>query len=145
MRPRCAAESGEFLPRLRGFRFSMRRPTSCCHSFTILDVRETNCGRRRPHSLTSLGCPAFHRGGLLISLRTMLIRAFLGEPVLLLLEEPAVGFRAALLNRVAGVRDRGGAVIWLIRSRMTRDADTFAATQWLRLTDHGLAAVRSAA
>ncbi len=61
------------------------------------------------------------------------------------LEEPAIGFRAALLNRVAGVRDRGGAVIWLIRSRMTRDADTFAATQWARLTDRGLTAVRSAA
>jgi phospholipid/cholesterol/gamma-HCH transport system ATP-binding protein len=79
------------------------------------------------------------------ALRGMLIRAFLGEPMLLLLEEPAIGFRAALLNRVAGVRDRGGAVIWLIRSRMTRDADTFAATQWTRLTDRGLTAVRSAA
>jgi phospholipid/cholesterol/gamma-HCH transport system ATP-binding protein len=79
------------------------------------------------------------------ALRGMLIRAFLGEPMLLLLEEPAIGFRAALLNRIAGIRDRGGGVIWLIRSRMTRDAQPFGATQWLRLTENGFAAVRSAA
>ena len=79
------------------------------------------------------------------ALRGMLIRAFLGEPVLVLLEEPAIEFRTALLNRIASIRDRGGAVIWLIRSRMTHSADTFVATQWARLTDHGLTAVRSAA
>jgi phospholipid/cholesterol/gamma-HCH transport system ATP-binding protein len=77
------------------------------------------------------------------ALRAILVRALLGEPMLLLLEGPASEFRTTLLNRIASVCDRGGAVIWLMRSRMARDARAFAATRWLRLTDHGLTAVRS--
>ena len=77
--------------------------------------------------------------------RGMMVRAFLGEPMLLLLEDPASEFHATLLNRIASVRDRSGAVMWLMRSRMGRDARAFAATRWLRLTNQGLAAVRSAA
>jgi phospholipid/cholesterol/gamma-HCH transport system ATP-binding protein len=76
-------------------------------------------------------------------LRAMLVRALLGDPILLLLEEPASEVRATLLNRIASVCDRSGAVIWFTRSRRARDARAFAATRWLRLTDHGLTAVRS--
>ena len=74
--------------------------------------------------------------------RAMLVRAFLGEPRLVLVVEPvAVG--SALLNRVAGMRDRYGAIVLLVRYRSVQDAWASAATQWLRLTDQGLGAVRS--
>jgi phospholipid/cholesterol/gamma-HCH transport system ATP-binding protein len=81
--------------------------------------------------------------------RAMLVRAFLGEPLLVLLEEPAGNVYArlgtAVLNRMAAVRDRGGAVVWLSRTRLTRASHAFPASQWLRITGQGLIEIRAAA
>jgi phospholipid/cholesterol/gamma-HCH transport system ATP-binding protein len=81
--------------------------------------------------------------------RSALVRAFLGEPMLLLLEEPGdrelVSVTSALRNCVATACDRGAAVLWLASSH------AFAMDQWLstsyrmRLTDGGLVAPRDAA
>ncbi|MNC98143.1 hypothetical protein D3C83_160130 [compost metagenome] len=51
----------------------------------------------------------------------------------------------ALLNRIAEVRDRGGAAIWLTRSRLVWDNPAFPATHRLRLDHVGLAERKVAA
>jgi predicted ABC-type transport system involved in lysophospholipase L1 biosynthesis ATPase subunit len=70
-------------------------------------------------------------------------RAFLGEPMLLLLESPIQGLYAdlvpLLLNRLAIARDRGAAALWLTRSKLVWGDRSFPATQRLRLGYHGLA------
>lgn len=75
-------------------------------------------------------------------MRAGFVRAFLGEPRLVILESPVQGHHEdivpALLNEISGVRDRGGAAIWLTRSRMIWDNPVFPATHWLRLDHHGL-------
>lgn len=79
-------------------------------------------------------------------LRAGFVRAFLGEPLLVILESPVQGLHAELvpmlLNRIATVRDRGGAVIWLTRSRLVWGDRSFPATHRLRLSNRGLAAER---
>ena len=52
---------------------------------------------------------------------------------------------AALLNQLLDVRDRGGAAIWLTRSRMIWDNPLFPATHRLRLDHQGLSAMEIAA
>jgi phospholipid/cholesterol/gamma-HCH transport system ATP-binding protein len=75
-------------------------------------------------------------------MRAGFVRAFLGEPKLVILESPVQGHHEdmvpALLNEISGVRDRGGAAIWLTRSRMIWDNPVFPATHRLRLDHHGL-------
>jgi phospholipid/cholesterol/gamma-HCH transport system ATP-binding protein len=70
-------------------------------------------------------------------------RAFLGEPMLLLLESPVQGLYAdlvpLLLNRLAIARDRGAAALWLTRSKLVWSDRSFPTTQRLRLGYHGLA------
>ena len=77
--------------------------------------------------------------------RAMLMRAFLGDPRLVLIEEPAdhplVRFGAALLNRMAALRDRAGAALWLTHRHLTQSV-ALPADQWWRLTADGLTAVR---
>jgi phospholipid/cholesterol/gamma-HCH transport system ATP-binding protein len=74
--------------------------------------------------------------------RAALIRAFLGEPLLVLLEEPTQGalepLVPAVLNRAAMARDRGGAVAWLTRRRATGADPSFPASQRLHLGNLGL-------
>jgi phospholipid/cholesterol/gamma-HCH transport system ATP-binding protein len=74
-----------------------------------------------------------------------LVRAFLGDPLLVLVEDcrniSLVRF-PAVLNRVAAVGDRGGAVVWLARSPTTRNV-SFPASRHFRLSGQGLASVRS--
>jgi len=74
--------------------------------------------------------------------RAMLVRAMLPEPTLLFLHEVAPTLRPAVLNRVVAMLDRGGAVVWLIEDRAARDLHRYAATQWLRLAEQGLAPTR---
>ena len=82
-------------------------------------------------------------------MRLGFVRAFVGEPKLIILESPVQGLHQdivpALLNRLWEVRDRGGAAIWLTRSRMIWDNPLFPATHRLRLDHHGLSGVKAAA
>lgn len=77
------------------------------------------------------------------------VRAFIGQPKLVILESPVQGLYhdlvPALLNRLAEVRDRGGAAIWLTRSRLVWDNASFPATHRLRLDHLGLAERKVAA
>lgn len=77
------------------------------------------------------------------------VRAFVGEPKLVILESPVQGVYQdmvpALLNRLWDVRDRGGAAIWLTRSRMIWDNPLFPATHRLRLDHLGLSSIKAAA
>jgi len=61
------------------------------------------------------------------------VRAFLGQPRLVILESPVQGLYQdmvpALLNRVAEICDQGGAAIWLTRSRLVWDNPSFPATR----------------
>lgn len=80
--------------------------------------------------------------------RAALVRAFLGEPMLLLVEDPAnqsLSRSAAVLSHVAAVCDRGGAVIWLTREQTIPDVATFPVDHHFRLSDQGLTLVRRAA
>jgi phospholipid/cholesterol/gamma-HCH transport system ATP-binding protein len=77
--------------------------------------------------------------------RAGFVRAFLGEPMLLLLESPVQGLYAdlvpLLLNRLAIARDRGAAALWLTRSKLVWGDRSFPATQRLRLGYHGLSQI----
>lgn len=79
-------------------------------------------------------------------IRAGLVRAFLGEPLLIVLESPVQGLHAELipllLNRITTMRDRGGAVIWLTRSRLVWGDRSFPATHRLRLNNRGLSPER---
>jgi phospholipid/cholesterol/gamma-HCH transport system ATP-binding protein len=81
--------------------------------------------------------------------RAACIRAFLGDPTLLLLESPLQGrfvdLTLPLLNALAAARSRGAAAVWLTASDLVwRDA-SFPATHSLRLTEGGLMPVRRVA
>lgn len=77
------------------------------------------------------------------------VRAFVGQPKLVILESPVQGLYhdmvPALLNRIGEIRDQGGAAIWLTRSRLVWDNAAFPATHRLRLDHQGLIARKVAA
>lgn len=81
--------------------------------------------------------------------RAACVRAFLGEPSLLMLESPLMEGRvpelmARLRDAIAAARSRGTACIWLTASGLVWDDPGLPATQRLRLTDFGLRAERPA-
>jgi phospholipid/cholesterol/gamma-HCH transport system ATP-binding protein len=80
--------------------------------------------------------------------RSACVRAFLCDPVLVLLESPVQAQYAELipllLGAVAGARDRGAAVIWLTRSDMVWQDQSVPATHRLRLEERGLLGPRRA-
>jgi phospholipid/cholesterol/gamma-HCH transport system ATP-binding protein len=82
-------------------------------------------------------------------MRLGFVRAFVGEPKLVILESPVQGLHQdmvpALLNRLWEVRDRGGAAIWLTRSRLIWDNPLFPASHRLRLDHQGLSPLKAAA
>jgi phospholipid/cholesterol/gamma-HCH transport system ATP-binding protein len=82
-------------------------------------------------------------------MRAGFVRAFVGGPTLVILESPVQGLHQdmvpALLNKLLEVRDRGGAAIWLTRSRLIWDNPVFPATHRLRLDHHGLSSMTAAA
>ncbi|MEZ5833904.1 MAG: organic solvent ABC transporter ATP-binding protein [Dongiaceae bacterium] len=81
--------------------------------------------------------------------RAGFVRAFIGEPMLVILESPVQGLHRdmvpALLNELWEVRDRGGAAIWLTRSRMIWENTAFPASHRLRLGHQGLSSMSVAA
>lgn len=81
--------------------------------------------------------------------RAAAVRAFLGDPRLVLLESPVRGqftdLVAPLLNALAAVRDRGGAAIWFTASDLIWNDRSFPATKRLRFSERGLATLRHAA
>jgi len=74
--------------------------------------------------------------------RAACVRAFLGEPELVLLESPVQGrftsLVAPLLDALASARDRGAAAIWFTRSDLVWHDPSMPATHRLRLGEHGL-------
>ena len=91
------------------------------------------------------GLPLVRPGELAASdlARAGCVRAFLGDPMLVVLESPVQGRFATLvpplLQALAAARDRGAAAIWITRSDLVwRDPSVPAALR-LRLGDHGLA------
>lgn len=77
--------------------------------------------------------------------RAVCVRAFLGDPELILLESPVQGrfitLIAPLLNALAAARDRGAAAIWFTRSDLVWNDLSFPATHRLRLGERGLVPV----
>jgi phospholipid/cholesterol/gamma-HCH transport system ATP-binding protein len=69
--------------------------------------------------------------------RAACVRAFLGRPALVVLEEPTAGIYleiiSALMNAVREARERGAAVIWLTRKNMIWNDQTLPVTQRYRL------------
>lgn len=69
--------------------------------------------------------------------RAACVRAFLGRPALILLEEPTAGIYleiiSAFMNAVRAARERGAAVIWLTRKNLIQNDQTLPATQRYRL------------
>jgi phospholipid/cholesterol/gamma-HCH transport system ATP-binding protein len=70
-------------------------------------------------------------------IRGSLVRAFLNEPVLVILEEPTATIEPELLppmmRSIGEVRDRGGAVLWLTASAAVTADRTIPASERLRL------------
>jgi phospholipid/cholesterol/gamma-HCH transport system ATP-binding protein len=73
------------------------------------------------------------------------VRAFLGEPALLLLESPVGGkyadLKTALHEAIAEARGRGAAAVWLCRSELVWRDRAFPATARFRLAESGLVPV----
>jgi phospholipid/cholesterol/gamma-HCH transport system ATP-binding protein len=120
------------------------------HTRTDIEALRAEAGRLAEH----FGLPGLPNGPISeLSqgdlMRAGFVRAFVGEPKLVILESPVQGLHKdmvpALLNTLSDVRDRGGAAIWLTRSRMIWDNPVFPATHRLRLDHHGLSSMRAAA
>jgi phospholipid/cholesterol/gamma-HCH transport system ATP-binding protein len=90
------------------------------------------------------GLPLVRPGNLAASdlARAACVRAFLGDPELLLLESPVQGRFTTLIPRLldalASARDRGAAAIWFTRSDLVWREASFPATRRLRLGERGL-------
>jgi phospholipid/cholesterol/gamma-HCH transport system ATP-binding protein len=74
--------------------------------------------------------------------RAACVRAFLGDPALVLLESPVQGrfttLLPPLLNALAAARDRGGAAVWFTRSDLVWRDPSIPATMRLLLGERGL-------
>jgi phospholipid/cholesterol/gamma-HCH transport system ATP-binding protein len=77
--------------------------------------------------------------------RAALVRAFMGDPLLILLEHPLQGRYGDLLdplvNVIAGARQRGAAVLWLTLTPGTWALRTLPATGRFRLSEGRLARI----
>jgi phospholipid/cholesterol/gamma-HCH transport system ATP-binding protein len=90
------------------------------------------------------GLPLVRPGELAASdlARAACVRAFLGDPALVLLESPVQGrftnLMPPLLNALAAARDRGAAGVWFTRSDLVWRDPSIPATMRLRLGERGL-------
>lgn len=74
--------------------------------------------------------------------RAACVRAFLGEPLLLLLESPAPELLPPLLDALTAAMDRGAAAIWLAPGDQIWNDRTVPTTHRYRLQEHGLIQAR---
>jgi phospholipid/cholesterol/gamma-HCH transport system ATP-binding protein len=69
--------------------------------------------------------------------RAACVRAFLGRPLLILLQEPTIGMASEILSpliqAIRDARDRGAAVIWLTRKSAIWNDASIPATHRYRL------------
>jgi phospholipid/cholesterol/gamma-HCH transport system ATP-binding protein len=74
--------------------------------------------------------------------RAACVRAFLGEPALLILQSPMQGrfgeLKTPLLEALSGARGRGAAAIWLTYHGLVWSDRSFPCDHRLRLHEHGL-------
>lgn len=81
-------------------------------------------------------------------LRASCVRAFLGRPRLLLLEDPleagTVELQNPFLSAITEARDRGAGVIWLVRNNAIWQGYRQGITSMWRLADDGLVEIRTA-
>lgn len=79
-------------------------------------------------------------------LRASCVRAFMGRPHLLLLEDPLEASSAeledAFLGAITTARDKGAGVIWLVRNNIMGQKYWQGVSSMWRLADDGLVAVR---
>jgi len=94
------------------------------------------------------GLPAGRPGELPdhVLLRASCVKAFVGEPILVVIEDPDVagfpGLRQALAAEFIAVQNRGGAVICCVASLAAPVCGMLGATPWLRMSDRGLGSAR---
>lgn len=81
-------------------------------------------------------------------MRAACVRAFLGRPRLLLLEDPLEGSPVELqnpfLSAITEARDKGAGVIWLVRNNTIWQGYRQGVTSMWRLADDGLVEIRTA-
>jgi phospholipid/cholesterol/gamma-HCH transport system ATP-binding protein len=133
--PFLDAETNILLPQLHHTRLTqdvlLAQAAGLADEFGLPGLPAGSIARLAPEDLTRAG----------------FVRAFLGRPKLVVLESPVQGLFgdmvSPLLRRIAEVHDRGGAAIWLTRSRLVWDDRTFPASQRIRLSHQGLIVVGS--
>jgi len=95
------------------------------------------------------GLPLVRPGELAASdlARAACVRAFLGDPALVLLESPVrfANLMPPLLNALIAARDGGAAVVWFTRSDLVWRDSSVPATVRLRLGERGLVPTTRAA
>jgi phospholipid/cholesterol/gamma-HCH transport system ATP-binding protein len=120
------------------------------HTLIDVDTRRNEATRLAIHfGLPGLPCGPVASLSRYDLVMASFVRAFLGEPKLVILESPVRGEFLnqvpALLGKIGEIRDRGGAAIWLTRSRSVWENALFPATQRLRMDYQGLTPIRESA
>src|SRR5437660_10542833 len=109
------------------------RATALCCPFGLPGLPSVRPGERGAGGLARAAC----------------VRAFLGEPMLVLLESPVQGrfntLLPPLLNALAAARDRGAAAVWFTFSDLVWRDPSVPATMRLRLSERGLVPTTRAA
>lgn len=102
------------------------RATALCCAFGLPGLPLIRPGELTAHDLARAAC----------------VRAFLGDPMLVLLESPVQGrfdtLVAPLLDAMAAARDRGAAAVWFTRSDLIWRDSSVPATMRLRLSERDL-------
>ncbi len=141
--PKAAGSSLSTSPPISSFR-------SCIiHGATLGDVREEAAKLACRFGLPGLPIGNPRDLSTLDLARSACIRAFLGEPALLLLESPLQGrfadLMVPLLEALTSARQNGAAAIWLSSSDLVWRDRSIPVKHRLRLREYGLIPARRAA